>query len=219
MNWRVKLSVWLGNAQHHPWLRKSSQPSATKIMLTLFWNMEGAILVHFTPKGEIVKSQNYCDVLQTKLKLTIRSKKIFIWWSYWHDAKLVKDTTKKLFFWQNLKACKIMEPVHWSWEGLHWKVILVLFLYIHKKCASFEKSLYFLTYPHTNPRTSSTYANFLYMVASRSSRTEENTVILWQVHLFDIMHISHTLYCILPGTMDSLSHVPLYCLHCEDIKN
>jgi hypothetical protein len=28
-----------------------SQPSAGKIMLTLFWDMEGAILVHFTPKG------------------------------------------------------------------------------------------------------------------------------------------------------------------------
>jgi hypothetical protein len=34
------------------------QPSVGKIMLTLFWNMEGAILVHFTPKGETVNSQN-----------------------------------------------------------------------------------------------------------------------------------------------------------------
>jgi hypothetical protein len=33
------------------------QPSAGKIMLTLFWNMEGAILVHFTPKGETINSQ------------------------------------------------------------------------------------------------------------------------------------------------------------------
>jgi hypothetical protein len=28
-----------------------SQPSIGKIMLTLFWDMEGVILVHFTPKG------------------------------------------------------------------------------------------------------------------------------------------------------------------------
>jgi len=34
-----------------------SQPSACKIMLTLFWDMEGEILVHFTPKGESVNSQ------------------------------------------------------------------------------------------------------------------------------------------------------------------
>jgi hypothetical protein len=27
-----------------------SQPSTGKIMLTLFWNMEVAVLVHFTPK-------------------------------------------------------------------------------------------------------------------------------------------------------------------------
>jgi hypothetical protein len=33
-----------------------SQPSAGKIMLTLFWYMEGEILVHFTPKGETVNS-------------------------------------------------------------------------------------------------------------------------------------------------------------------
>jgi len=34
-----------------------SQPSTGKIMLTLFWDMEGEILVHFTPKGESVNSQ------------------------------------------------------------------------------------------------------------------------------------------------------------------
>jgi hypothetical protein len=36
-------------------------------MLTFFWDGEGAILVHFTPKGETVNSQNYCDVLQMEL--------------------------------------------------------------------------------------------------------------------------------------------------------
>jgi hypothetical protein len=30
--------------------------------------MEGTILVHFTPKGETVNSQNYCDVLRMKQK-------------------------------------------------------------------------------------------------------------------------------------------------------
>jgi hypothetical protein len=34
-----------------------SQPSAGKIMLTLFWDKEGAILVRFTPKRETVKSE------------------------------------------------------------------------------------------------------------------------------------------------------------------
>jgi hypothetical protein len=48
-----------------------SQPSAGKILLTFFGDMEGEILVHFTPKGETVNSQKYCDVLRTKLKLAI----------------------------------------------------------------------------------------------------------------------------------------------------
>jgi hypothetical protein len=39
-----------------------SQPSGGKITLILFRDMEGAILVHFTPKGEIINSQNYCDM-------------------------------------------------------------------------------------------------------------------------------------------------------------
>jgi hypothetical protein len=34
-----------------------SQPSAGKMILTIFWDMEGAILVHFTPKGETINSQ------------------------------------------------------------------------------------------------------------------------------------------------------------------
>jgi hypothetical protein len=34
-----------------------SQPSAGKIMLTLFWDMEGEIFVHFTSKGETYNSQ------------------------------------------------------------------------------------------------------------------------------------------------------------------
>jgi hypothetical protein len=55
-----------------------SQPLALKIMLTYFWDVENAILVHFTLKSETVNSQNYCDVLRTKLKTAIESKKIFI---------------------------------------------------------------------------------------------------------------------------------------------
>jgi hypothetical protein len=60
-----------------------SQPSASNIMLTLFWHMEGAILVHFTPKGETINSQNNCNMLQMKQN--------------WCSAKLVKDITKNLF--------------------------------------------------------------------------------------------------------------------------
>jgi len=59
-----------------------SQPSAGKIMLTIFWDMKGAVWVHFTPKAETVNSQECCDELQTKLKLTIRSR---------HHEKLQKD--------------------------------------------------------------------------------------------------------------------------------
>jgi hypothetical protein len=52
-----------------------SQPSDGKITLTLFWDREGAILVHFTPKGEAVNSQiSICLANERSSK----RKKIFI---------------------------------------------------------------------------------------------------------------------------------------------
>jgi histone-lysine N-methyltransferase SETMAR len=46
-----------------------------RLCLQFFLDMEGVIFVHFTPKGETVNSQNYCDVLRAKLKPAIRSKR------------------------------------------------------------------------------------------------------------------------------------------------
>jgi hypothetical protein len=44
--------------------------------------------------------------------VTIRSKN-------WRDAKLVKETTKNLFFVMKLKeTCETLEPLLWSREGL-----------------------------------------------------------------------------------------------------
>jgi hypothetical protein len=51
-----------------------SQPSAGKIMFTLFWDMEGAILVHFIPKGETVNRFSYVCPNERSSK----RKKIFI---------------------------------------------------------------------------------------------------------------------------------------------
>jgi hypothetical protein len=62
------------------------------IMLTLFfWDIEGSILFHFTPKGDTVNSQNYCDVLRTKLKTAIRSKRRG---KIRKDATLLHDKTR-----------------------------------------------------------------------------------------------------------------------------
>jgi hypothetical protein len=71
-----------------------SQPSAGKIMFTLFRDIEGAILVHFTPNSETVNKFPYIWPNERSSK----RKKIFIWRrSRWRGAKLVKDATKKLF--------------------------------------------------------------------------------------------------------------------------
>jgi hypothetical protein len=61
----------------------------------------------------------------------------------------LKTQPKNFFLTELKKTCVTLEPVRWSRGELRWKVILVSFLYIYIKCASFsEKFLYFLTYPH-----------------------------------------------------------------------
>jgi hypothetical protein len=59
---------------HHQRLRNSNVNHQSKIMRTLFWDMEGAVAVYFNPKGKTVNIENCCEVLQTKLKPAIRAK-------------------------------------------------------------------------------------------------------------------------------------------------
>jgi hypothetical protein len=38
-------------------------PSAGKVMLTVFWDSQGVLLVHFQKRGENVNSASYCEVM------------------------------------------------------------------------------------------------------------------------------------------------------------
>jgi hypothetical protein len=60
-------------------------------MLTLFWDMEGTILLHFTPKRETVNRFPYVwlNERSSKKKERVSSDEV--------AAKLVKDASKKLF--------------------------------------------------------------------------------------------------------------------------
>ena len=48
-------------------------PSARKVMLTVFWDMQGVILQKFQPHGENVNAASYCTTLQ-ELRQAIRRK-------------------------------------------------------------------------------------------------------------------------------------------------
>jgi hypothetical protein len=48
--------------------------SAGKVMLTIFWDVNGPILVHFQENGQTVTSARYSDMLVSELKPTIRPK-------------------------------------------------------------------------------------------------------------------------------------------------
>ena len=52
------------------------QASAGKVMLTIFWNVNGPILVHFQEKGQTVTSARYSEMLLNKLKPAIRSERL-----------------------------------------------------------------------------------------------------------------------------------------------
>jgi hypothetical protein len=80
------------------------QPSDGKIMLTLFWDMKGAILVYFTPKGETVSSQ---------MKEALRGRR------FSSDEEVIgavqnwlKTQPKNFFFSDGIKKiCETLEPV------------------------------------------------------------------------------------------------------------
>lgn len=49
-------------------------PSAGKVMVTVFWDMQGVLLVEFLPKGETINSERYKQTLR-KLAVAIRRKR------------------------------------------------------------------------------------------------------------------------------------------------
>jgi hypothetical protein len=52
-----------------------SAPSAGKLVLTLFWDMNGPILVHYQEKGETVNGVRYSTILEEKPKPAILSRR------------------------------------------------------------------------------------------------------------------------------------------------
>jgi len=51
-----------------------TQASAVKVMLTIFWDVNDPILMHFQEKGQTVTSARYSDILVNELKPAIVSK-------------------------------------------------------------------------------------------------------------------------------------------------
>jgi histone-lysine N-methyltransferase SETMAR len=52
-----------------------TQPSAGKVMLTLFWDERGVILEYYVVRGNTVTSATYADLLKKHLRFTIKSKR------------------------------------------------------------------------------------------------------------------------------------------------
>jgi len=50
-----------------------SQPSARKLLLTVFWDFQRPILKHYMESGTTVTSVNYCDMLRRELRSAIRT--------------------------------------------------------------------------------------------------------------------------------------------------
>ena len=49
----------------------NSQPSAGKVLLTIFWDSQGVILEHYLERGTTVNSVQYSEMLSTELKPAI----------------------------------------------------------------------------------------------------------------------------------------------------
>ena len=51
--------------------KSKSCPSASKLLLAVFWDFQRHILKHYMVRGIMVISVNYCDILGNELRLTV----------------------------------------------------------------------------------------------------------------------------------------------------
>ncbi|GBM62059.1 Mariner Mos1 transposase [Araneus ventricosus] len=64
-----------GHTGSPTWLRKARQTlSARKLMVTVFWDAQGILLIEFMTRGTTINSQVYCRTLK-KLKRAIPNKR------------------------------------------------------------------------------------------------------------------------------------------------
>jgi hypothetical protein len=74
MNQKERDNWWSGSICCLCPAKNSRQTSTGKVTLTVFWDVNGPILVHFQEKGQTVTSARYSDVLANELKPAIRLK-------------------------------------------------------------------------------------------------------------------------------------------------
>ena len=70
-------SKWRSVQQRHKsssFKKSKSHPSASMLLLTVFWDFQGTILEYCVDRGITVTSVNYCDILGSELRLTIWTK-------------------------------------------------------------------------------------------------------------------------------------------------
>ncbi len=71
-------SQWHPKGGTRPLKALRSKTAGKKVMLTLFFDSEGPILIHFLPKGETIDSDVYCEIL-AQLREAIRVKCPGMW--------------------------------------------------------------------------------------------------------------------------------------------
>ena len=67
-----------------------AKQSAKKVMLTVFWNMNGAIAINFLEKGSTVNSAFYCQVLW-------QNSPLFIEWHKWIRTQTHTQTQTRTY--------------------------------------------------------------------------------------------------------------------------
>jgi hypothetical protein len=70
--------VWRHTSSPKP-KKIHTQPSGGKVMLTPFWDERGVILEHYMPRGKIVNSATYAELLKNHLRTAIKSKRRGLW--------------------------------------------------------------------------------------------------------------------------------------------
>jgi len=86
------------------------QPSAGKLILTVFWDSQGPILETYRERGTTVTSATYCDILKRELKSAVRSKRRG---KVWKENLLLHDNARRHTAAHTLETLKQLK-----WEAM-----------------------------------------------------------------------------------------------------
>ena len=71
---KLQSRMWCARGEHPP-MKAKALPSCQKVMISVFWDMEGLIFVDYLDKGKTINSQYFCKLLNGDLRQHLKNRR------------------------------------------------------------------------------------------------------------------------------------------------